>query len=311
MYGVAARAAVAVLRRLPYPVLRGFFRVTVAPVARLMFANAAEKNLITAFGDALTPQARRKILAQMFRNMAAIPAEMLSIVQRGQPFLDRLFAGDTAVERWRKAHRECGGIVALSGHVGNWEAFLQWLHVHGERPFGGAVAKRIPNPRLNRLVEDLRGCLGVKTLYGDSGVMKLARVVADGLVLGIVPDQDIERVGGTFVEFFGRPAYTPTGPARLALATGAPLLVVLCRRVGDRLEAVINDPIYPDRKAPREAEIVRLTRAWSAQIEEFIRAHPEQWLWFHDRWATTEDTLAARSVSGTRASETVDEADPA
>jgi KDO2-lipid IV(A) lauroyltransferase len=112
-----------------------------------------------------------------------------------------------------------------------------------------------------------------------------------------VPDQDIEEVGGVFVDFFGRPAYTPIGPARLALATGAPIVVTFSKRVGDQFEAVVNDLIEPDRRAPREEEIVRLTRAWSAQMEAFIAAHPEQWIWFHDRWQTTPQDVARRRVS--------------
>lgn len=271
----------------------------VVPVSHLMFARAAEQNLITAFGDRFTANERGDVIRAMFRGMADIPAEVLAITRRGVPFLDRLFANDPGIERWRKLQREGGGFIAITGHIGNWEALLQWLHVRGERPFGGAVAKRVPNPRLNRLVEEVRGCLGVPTIYGDSGVLKLARTVTDGRALGIVPDQDIEKVGGTFVDFFGRPAYTPTGPARLALATGAPLVVVFCLRVGDRLQSVVNDPIYPDRKAPREAEIVRLTTAWCQQMEDHLRAHPEQWLWFHDRWATTPEKIAARAVETT------------
>lgn len=264
------------------------------PVSHLMFARLAEQNLITAFGDQFTADQRRNLIRKMFRGMADIPAEVLAITRRGAPFLDFLFADDPGIARWRALQRECGGIIAITGHIANWEALLQWFHVRGERPIGGAVAKRIPNPRLNRLVEDVRGCLGVPTLYSDGGVLKLARTVTSGLAIGIVPDQDVETVGGTFVDFFGRPAYTPTGPARLALATGAPLVVAFALRVGDRLRSVVNAPIYPDRKAPREAEIVRLTTAWCRQMEDHLRAHPEQWLWFHERWKTTPEKLAAR-----------------
>ena len=49
---------------------------------------------------------------------------------------------------------------------------------------------------------------------------------------------------------------------------------------------IVNDPIVPDRQAAREQEIVRIARAWSGEIESFIRAHPEQWMWLHKRWKT-------------------------
>lgn len=295
VYAGMARTATWLLMRLPFPVLRGFCRILIRNAGRLMYSRKAEQQLITGFGDRLSPDRRKQVIDAMFTNMADLPAEVFAAVYRGKEFLATRFLPGPGLDKWRALQsRYANGLLAITGHLGNWELLLQWLHVHGARPFGGAVAKRIPNPRLNRLVEDLRGAFGVPTLYGDSGVTAVARVLSRGDTLGIVPDQDIEELGGLFVEFLGRPAYTPIGPARLALATGSPIVVVFARRVGDRLEVIINDPVEPDRRAPRAQEIARLTTAWSQQIETFIEAHPEQWMWFHDRWHTTPADLEAR-----------------
>ena len=85
-------------------------------------------------------------------------------------------------------------------------------------------------------------------------------------------------------------------PARLALATGKPIVCVYALRTGEGFRLVVDDPIYADRKAPREVEIVRLTQAWNTSMETFIRAHPEQWMWLHNRWRTTPAQVAARRV---------------
>lgn len=296
VYAGLARCATFVLIRLPFPVLRGFCRVLIRTVGKLLHGRVAEQQLITAFGDRLSPERRKVVIDAMFTNMADLPAEVFAAVRRGKPFLASRVLPGPGLDKWRALQeRYRSGLIGVTGHLGNWELLLQILHVNGARPFGGAVAKRIPNPRLNKLVEELRGAFGVPTLYGDSGVTTMARVLGRGETLGLVPDQDIEELGGLFVEFMGRPAYTPIGPARLSLATGAPIVVVFARRVdGDRLEVVINDPIEPDRKAPRAQEIARITQAWSAQIEAFIAQHPEQWMWFHDRWKTTPADLEAR-----------------
>jgi lauroyl/myristoyl acyltransferase len=65
-------------------------------------------------------------------------------------------------------------------------------------------------------------------------------------------------------------------------------------RVNRRFWVQVNPPIFPDRTRPKEEEVLRITREWSRQIEQLVREHPEQWPWFHDRWRTTPDSLAAR-----------------
>ncbi len=283
--------------RLPFSWLRGFCRLAIGRTARRLHGRSAEQNLITAFGSTMSPTERRRTLDSMFRNLGDIAAETLAARHRGKTFVRGRFVECAAIETVRALQEQpTGGTITLTGHVGNWELLAQLVHIAGARPLS-IVAKRLPSPRLNRLVEDIRGVFGVTTLYGDSGVTALARVLARGDTLGIVPDQDIERVGGVFIDFLGRPAYTPIGPARLSLATDSPIVVLLSKRVGDRLELIVNDPIEPDRRAPREEEIVRLTRAWSQQVETFIKNHPEQWVWLHDRWQTTPEDVAARMAS--------------
>ena len=104
--------------------------------------------------------------------------------------------------------------------------------------------------------------------------------------LGIVPDQDVRRIGGIFVDFFGQPAYTPVGPALLALASGAPILMVRDIRKGQHHLLTFDPPFYADRRAPREEEVRRLVTRYTKRLEEFIREHPDQWVWFHRRWRT-------------------------
>lgn len=296
LYAALARVSTWVLMRLPFGLLRATCRLLVGRVGKWLHGRAAEQRLIVAFGDAMSPAQRLATLDAMFRGMADIPAEVFTTVHRGADFVRSRFVGTEGIEKWRRLQTERGGIVAITGHIGNWELLLQYLHLEGVRPFGAAVAKRITNPGLNSLVEELRSRFGIPTLYRESGAKAMARVPLRGDTIGLVPDQDIKSVGGTFVEFFGRNAYTPTGPARLALATGAPIVCTFAKRVGNRFELIVSDPIQPDRKAPREPEVHRLTKAWSDCMQEFVRAHPEQWMWLHDRWRTTPDDVASRRI---------------
>jgi KDO2-lipid IV(A) lauroyltransferase len=89
------------------------------------------------------------------------------------------------------------------------------------------------------------------------------------------------------VDFFGYPACTTTGPARLARKTGVPIVLGLVhwdsqlrkyRLRFDRVEWIkCGDP---------EEELLANTANFTRLIEESIRRNPEQWLWVHRRWMT-------------------------
>lgn len=86
--------------------------------------------------------------------------------------------------------------------------------------------------------------------------------------------------------FLNRPASTFLGPARIALATGATLLMgVAVREPDGRLRMEVAPPLdAEDPGAPDAAE--RLTARHVAQLEVWVRRYPEMWFWVHRRWKT-------------------------
>lgn len=188
------------------------------------------------------------------------------------------------LEHLRAARGMGKGVLVITGHLGSWE-MLAAAMVHAGLPLT-TIAREAADGGVNAFLLGLRSRLGVRTsLRGSGGAARsILRTLRDGDLLGALIDQDI-RAEGTFVEFFGRPAFTPTGPVALALRAGAP--VVLCctwRRPDGRHQArfepaVILEP-GPDRAETIRSYTARFTR-W---IEERIREHPEQWVWIHRRW---------------------------
>ena len=187
-----------------------------------------------------------------------------------------------------------------AGHLGNWELMARLVTRVG-RPVH-AVAKRGGDARLMGLVEHWRRQGGVTTLWREdaSTARALLRVFRRGEVLGILVDQDT-AVQGVWVPFFGRPAFTPRAPADLALRTGAPILVGTSHRAGDRpgdgLVFEATEVPYDPAPADREAEVVRITAACQAVMEDAIRRHPADWVWMHERWKT-QPAAAPGGLSG-------------
>jgi len=143
----------------------------------------------------------------------------------------------------------------------------------------------------------LRHSKGVKTLYrDDKKILKVSlKVLKSNKLLAIAPDQDIASVSGVFVDFFGKKAYTPTGPVALALLSGAPIIPAFTVRKNGKLHFLTDEPIYVKSTGDRKRDIITYTQRWSDVVEKYIRMYPSQWVWMHRRWKTRPEDEHATS----------------
>jgi KDO2-lipid IV(A) lauroyltransferase len=176
-----------------------------------------------------------------------------------------------------------GGSVLVTGHCGNWE----WMNLAlGAAGVPMSVAAReVYDPRIDDIVQRLRGRFGGETvLRGEGAGQRLSRALRDGRVLGLLIDQDIEAPG-TFVEFFGHPAWTPSGAAVIALRSRRPIVPGHALRLDDgRFRLTFERAIAPRFTGDLGADAGRLTAALTARIEAWVREAPAQWVWMHRRW---------------------------
>lgn len=114
------------------------------------------------------------------------------------------------------------------------------------------------------------------------GVKKVLRPLRDGLPFYYLPDMDYGRKDAVFVPFFGVPAATITGLSRLAKMTGATVLPVITRMVGNHYVASIGEP-WAD--FPTD-DVVADARRMNAFLEGEILRSPEQYYWLHRRFKT-------------------------
>jgi KDO2-lipid IV(A) lauroyltransferase len=296
IYGWLFRCCYWVLPKVPGWFIALTARCTLVPLARLMFWRLGEHNLIKVYGDGFGAAERRRVLEGVFQNLGSLAVEICGLIARGHDhYLHR--TDDFEARRRLRELEAAGGWLGVSGHLGNWELLAAWLSWLPGRDRCYAIAKRLPNPHLNKIVDDARRRAGVHTLYRDDPPTRFVRLLRQGERMGAIPDQDVPSLPGIFIDFLGHQAYTPTGPARLALAANVPLVPMAFLRKGKGFEVIVTDPIYPDRSRPKEEEIRRLTLAWSQRLEDLIHQHPDQWAWFHRRWKTTPERVRDRMVS--------------
>lgn len=175
------------------------------------------------------------------------------------------------------------GAMVITGHCGNWEWLNLALAASGH-PLTVA-AREVYDPRLDELARRLRGRFGGDTaLRGQGAGTKLVGALRRGGSLGLLIDQDI-AAPGVWVEFFGHPAWTPSGAALLALRTGAAIVPIFAARMPDGIMRItVAPPVKPEGTGDADADAARLTAVLTAHIERQIREFPEQWVWLHKRW---------------------------
>jgi len=175
------------------------------------------------------------------------------------------------------------GAVYVTGHIGNWEVMG---HAVSSRYPLSVVAAPIEPEQLNEMIVGLRAKMGVRTiLRGRPGASReLIRIFKENRVLGILIDQDTD-VESAFVDFMGRPAWTPTAAASMAMKFDAPVIFGYIRRNKDnRHTIVIEGPLSLIQTNDHEKDVIANTAMFTKKIENSIQKNPEQWVWMHRRW---------------------------
>ncbi len=217
-----------------------------------------------------------------YRHFGREVSEIARLFRFGTDGLTASLALDANAEEHVARMRAGCGTIFVTGHLGNWEiggAYLSSLGV----PVA-AIVKRQSNARFDEWLQESRRRAGVEPVYMEDAMRAIPRLLKRGTTVAIVADQ-AAGAGGETVTFFGRPASTFRGPARLALATGAPLIFGSLIRAGAKYRVAIDACEEPERPADGIAARARyLTESWVRRLEACVRETPEQYLWFHRRW---------------------------
>ncbi len=280
---LALRGLLAVGRVLPLAVLRRL-RTALAPIAMRLArrdCRIARQNLLLAFPDR-SAEWREEVLCKAAGTLGELFGEVVWLwsASRRRVLAKTRFEG---LEHLTGSLAPKQGSILITGHCGNWE----WMNLAlGAVGVPMTVAAReIYDPRLDVIARRLRGRFGGATeLRGEGAGRRLAQALRRGRVIGLLIDQDIDAPG-VFVEFFGHPAWTPSGAAVLALRTGAPLVVGFARRQADGTMLVALDPpLTTPATGDLRRDAAQLTALLTSRIEAQVRSCPEQWVWMHRRW---------------------------
>lgn len=232
---------------------------------------------------------RRNVLAAHYRELGRVAADYARLPALVRAPRDQVFASWGGEEHVHAARARGRGVLFMTGHFGHFElfgaAFAQLMPL-------AFLVKPLSNPGADAWLWRLRSAAGVDQLPIGAGVRGALKRLKAGGAVAMLADQDARR-DGVFVPFFGTPASTPTGPAWLSLASGAPIVFGTCLRAPDgRYDAKFLPPIVPSGEASDPQAVLELTRRHTALLEHAITQRPESWFWLHKRWKTAPRTKA-------------------
>ena len=129
---------------------------------------------------------------------------------------------------------------------------------------------------------------GNKTVAKDDFVRGLLAAMKAGETVGILMDTNMTPPQGIFVDFFGIPACTASGLARIALRTDAAVVpgFTIWDSALQKYRLRFDPALELVRTGDVEADIVANTQMFTRVIEDYVRKYPDQWLWVHRRWKT-------------------------
>ena len=279
---IVIRVLVTLLAVLPQSLL-GFLGRFLGRLGFLLAAKERAKTLRTlrlAYGGGPSDLELRRIAVEAWQNLGRNAFEMVGWSRWSH---EKIASQVVRVEGWEnaeKALKRGKGVLAVTAHLGHWELLAAYV---GSRTPIAVVYKPIYDPRLDRLILAFRSKWGGPVIPRGGALKGILKAMGENRVIGVLMDQDTGD-DGVFVPFFGREAWTQSGVARIAKKSGAALVPFFLVRGKDRKFELHVEPEIPVGEG--EDAVRAAVAAYTAVIEKYIRAYPEQWVWMHERWRT-------------------------
>ncbi|MSQ43690.1 MAG: hypothetical protein EXR45_05720 [Chloroflexi bacterium] len=224
----------------------------------------------------------RRTARETWRNYACILSDIVDLVTVQSTGINRLVSSVTGWEHIEKGLASGKGLIIACAHLGNWEVAGTVL---ASRYPVLAIADPIPPDGLNQCISESRSSRGIRTVPPTlAGVREVRRMLSQGGIVVVLVDRPgwpRHKSGFAEVPFMGLPTWVPAGVARLATASGAP--VVAAGAVMDptsRYRVFSSAPMRFESDASVESVLTTILSA----LQPLIAKNLNQWFMFREMW---------------------------
>ncbi len=245
--------------------------------------NLVIQNIQLAYPDQMTAAAAAAFAKKNFRHTASILFEVIWSYSQPSEKLFKHFVikGLEHVDAARKKGR---GIMVVSCHMGIFELVIPAvasvdirLHI---------LYRQLDYPPLEWLMLELRQRFGITMVPLRGASSKIARILEENGIVATLLDQNVDWYKGVFVDFFGRPACTNSGLAKLVIKSRPVVLPAFITKKNDQYHLEVLPEIPVTITGDPIKDIENNTQAYVSAIESMVRQCPEQYFWVHNRWKT-------------------------
>jgi len=240
-----------------------------------------ERQIAAAFPDRSADEVAR-IARAAYEHLGRSALETALVPALGKDGVLQLFEGCDGWDAVERALAGGKGVIIVTGHLGNWELAAAYTAARGVGL--DAIVRGMANRQFDAYLNSTRTALGVTVVHDSDAVRRTPRSLRENRAVAFVADQGVKGLASTFVNFFGRPAKTPRGPAVFALRLGVPVVFGTALRMPSGKYRMSFEPIPVTPTGDREKDVDTIVATYTGVIEKWVRKYPEQYFWHHRRW---------------------------
>ncbi len=227
------------------------------------------------------------ILSGVWDNLGRLAAEFAHLDSlwdddRLAPGTGRVAFGQKDLQIFERLRTDGQPALIFASHLANWEVPALAAQAYG---LDATILFRLPNLGgiAEAIVATRTGHMGRLVASGPDAPFRLARALEAGSHVGMLVDQHYTK--GVDVLFFGRRCKANPLLARLARHYDCPIHGVRITRVGNRtFRGELTEALAVPRDPDGRVNVAGTMQAITSVVEQWVREHPDQWLWLHRRW---------------------------
>ncbi len=258
-------------------VIFGLFLFYIIPVRK----KVALKNLSLAFPEK-DELWKRSVLKECYINLGINIFELFYLPKVDKNLSDEIIKTHN-VETFEEGLNKCKGLILMSAHFSNWEMFAYAFPYFAHHNIN-IVAKTQASEGLNKYIMELRQSSGNSIINLGLGIKEAFTKIKEGEIVSFLIDQSAHSQYAEYIKLFGISVPAFPGAVKIALRTGCELVFAYGIRKNFKYEIFIekiNTTAYDSKK---DCDVNALVQLVNKKLEDVIRKHPGQWLWFHKRF---------------------------